>query len=121
MARFWEGLGRVWEGLARDLGAFGSFWARIWKPSWTLLGGFFGNPGALLVVSEASLGSLGYFGYVLGYVVVPGKVYFRALESIWEGFFLGICGALLDTSGASLGSLGSPRQFLGYDVIPGKI
>ena len=74
MARFGEGFGRVWEGLARDLEAFGSFWARIWKPSWTPLGGFLGNPGALLVVSEASLGSLGYFGYVLGYVVVPGKV-----------------------------------------------
>ena len=74
MVRFGEGFGRVWEGLARHLGAFGGFWARIWKPSWTPLGGFLGNPGALLVVSEASLGSLWYFGYVLGYVVVPGKV-----------------------------------------------
>ena len=77
-------LGGFWQGLTKDLGAFGSFWARIWKPSWTLLGGFFGNPGALLVVSEASLGSLGYFGYVLGYVVVPGKVQRRALERIWK-------------------------------------
>ena len=85
------------------------------------LGGFLGISGALLVVAGAHLGSLEYFGYVLDYVVVPGKVYFRALESIWKGFFLGICGALLDTSGASLGSLGSPRQFLGYDVIPEKI
>ena len=48
------------------------------------MGGFLGNPGALLVVSEASLGSLGYFGYVLGYVVVPGKVQRRALERIWK-------------------------------------
>ena len=74
MARFGEGFGRVWEGLTRDLGAFGSFWARIWKPSWTPLGGILGNPGTLLVISGASLGSLAYFGYVLGYLVVPGKV-----------------------------------------------
>ena len=67
---FWQGLGGFGEG-------FGSIWKLLGKDLEALLdafGGFLGNPGALLVVSEASLGSLGYFGYVLGYVVVPGKV-----------------------------------------------
>ena len=54
MAKFGEGFGSIWKLLGKDLEAL--------------------LDASLLVVSEASLGSLGYFGYVLGYVVVPGKV-----------------------------------------------
>ena len=40
LAPFWEGFGRVWRGLGKDLGGFGSSWAHIGKDLgiWSVLG-----------------------------------------------------------------------------------